>query len=141
MLLLTGVMPALFAQDAVRKGVVTDELGLPLERVSVQVKGTTSGSFTDAKGQFSLSASPNAVLVFTMVGFQRIEVPAAEVGGNFSLRLTKNESQLTEVVVTALGVNRSRNQMPYAVQTIKGMRYPRSERPTLYRGFPVRSPA
>lgn len=120
MLLLTGIMPALFAQDAVRKGVVLDETGIPLERVSVQIKGTTSGTFTDGKGQFSLKAPLNAVLVFTMVGYNRAEIAAEAVSDNYSIRLMKNESQLTEVVVTALGVNRNRNQMPYAVQTIKG---------------------
>ncbi|WP_126249327.1 SusC/RagA family TonB-linked outer membrane protein [Chitinophaga rhizosphaerae] len=135
MLILTGLMPALFAQDAVRKGVVLDEAGMPLERVSVQIKGTTSGTFTDAKGQFSINSPRNSVLVFTMVGFLRAEVAAAAVDGDYSIRLTKNESQLTEVVVTALGVNRNRNQMPYAVQTIKGDEVARIRTPNFVQGL------
>lgn len=135
MLVLMGLMPVLFAQDAVRKGVVQDETGLPLERVSVQIKGTTSGTFTDARGHFSLSAPSGTVLVFSMVGFNRAEVAADAITDNYSIRLLKGESQLTEVVVTALGINRTRNQMPYAVQTIKGDEVARIRTPNFVQGL------
>ncbi|MGX5816786.1 SusC/RagA family TonB-linked outer membrane protein [Chitinophaga lutea] len=126
---------SLHAQEKPRSGLVTDELGIPLERVSVQLKGTTTGSFTDAKGHFSIKAADNGILVFTMVGFNREELPASAINANFSLRLTKTESQLTEVVVTALGVNRGRNQMPYAVQTIQGDEVARNRTPNFLQGL------
>ena len=135
MLILTGIMPALFGQDAVRKGVVLDETGLPLERVSVQIKGTTSGTFTDAKGEFSLKAPESATLVFTMVGFLRAEAAASAVAEGYVIRLMKGEAQLTEVVVTALGVNRNRNQMPYAVQSIKGDEIAKIRTPNFVQGL------
>ncbi|WP_109699131.1 SusC/RagA family TonB-linked outer membrane protein [Chitinophaga deserti] len=135
MLVLMGLMPVLFAQDAVRKGVVQDETGHPLERVSVQIKGTTSGTFTDVRGNFSLSAPSGAVIVFSMVGFNRAEIAADAITDNYSIRLLKGESQLTEVVVTALGINRTRNQMPYAVQTIKGDEVARIRTPNFVQGL------
>src|SRR5687768_11819306 len=113
--LLCSAMPELlFAQGTTRSGTVTDEGGIPLEQVSIQIKGTTTGTFTDARGRFSLTAPNDAVLVFSMIGFMRVEVAAGSITPGFKLKLGKSESQLTEVVVTALGVNRSRNQMPYA---------------------------
>src|SRR5215471_18124030 len=54
------------------KGRVTGEDGKPLEGVTVQLKGSTSGTVTDAKGEYQLTihANKSSVLVFTHVGMQ-----------------------------------------------------------------------
>src|SRR4051812_32161945 len=48
----------------------------PLQGVSVTVKGTTTGTATDAEGLYRFNnADGNATLVFSIIGYQTMEVP------------------------------------------------------------------
>ncbi|WP_144603963.1 MULTISPECIES: SusC/RagA family TonB-linked outer membrane protein [Algoriphagus] len=81
-------------------GTVTDSLGQALIGVTVQVKGSSSGTVTDADGYFILREIPdNSILVFRMVGYQTQEV---EVGNSTQLKITLKESisQLQGVTVS-----------------------------------------
>ncbi len=74
MIVLIGFTANLIAQKVVT-GVVTDEAQKPLSGVTVQVKGTTTGTFTDADGKFSLSVPADAkVLSFSFVGMKPVDV-------------------------------------------------------------------
>lgn len=88
--------------DIVITGKVVDVKGEELIGVSVKIKGTAKGVSTDATGSFKLTAAENAVLVFTYVGFETIEVP---VQGRKTLKVTLkvSNSQLDEVVVIGYG--------------------------------------
>lgn len=100
LLLVTTVM----AQDRVVKGVVTAaEDGLPLPGVSVSVKGTTSGTQTNANGQYSLKiTTSNPVLVFSFIGTktQELAVPASNT---LNVKMVSDAEQLSEVVVVGYG--------------------------------------
>ena len=93
-----------FAQAINVKGVVEDESGETLIGVSVQVKGTGTGTITDLDGQFVLSSvSPDAVLVFSYVGYKTLELkPKA----NMQVTMTSDTQSLDEVVVVAYGVQK-----------------------------------
>jgi hypothetical protein len=72
-----------FAQSVTIGGTVrnsTSKEGVPA--VSVTIKGSSSGTYTDDKGNFSISTKLPATLVFTSVGFepQEINVTSAEKG-------------------------------------------------------------
>src|SRR6476661_1108782 len=74
-----------FAQNRTITGKVADaQDGLPLPGVSVKVKGTTTGTTTDATGEFRVSAAQNAVLQFSYIGYVTREV---NVGENTSLTI------------------------------------------------------
>ncbi|PWG82667.1 SusC/RagA family TonB-linked outer membrane protein [Pararcticibacter amylolyticus] len=93
--------------------------GLPLPGVSVRVKGTTTGTQTGANGQFSIKVpGNNAVLVFTYIGYgtQENAVGARSV---LNVTLSGDANQLTEVVVTALGLSRQQKAIGYAASTVK----------------------
>lgn len=101
-------------------GIVRDDKGMPVAGVTVTEKGTRNATSTRENGAFSLSVSNGeAVLVFRSVGFSQLE---EEVGGRSSLDifLTSTNNQLTEVVVTALGIKREEKALGYATQTVKG---------------------
>jgi len=101
-------------------GTVTDKNGQPLPGVSIRVKGGTGGSTTDNNGKFSLTVSDEkAVLLVSYIGYKTQEVA---VNGQTNLRITlgDEENQLTEVVVTALGISREKKSLGYAAQEIKG---------------------
>ncbi len=107
-------------KDVLIRGKVTDKTtGQPLAGVSIQIKGTTTGTSTDANGAFSINVPDDAILVITSVGYERIEVP---VNGqtNINISLEPSITGLHEVVVTALGIKRQERELGYATQEIKG---------------------
>ena len=91
------------------KGIVKDVKGIGVEGVSVQVKGTTQGTVTDADGKYSLTVSdPNAVLVFSSMGYIAKE---ERLGSRSNLDITLNQSaaNLDEVIVIGYGTQRKRD--------------------------------
>ena len=101
-------------------GTVTDPDGSKISGVSVVQKGTTIGTSTDNDGKFSLNLnSSSAVLQFTFVGMKPVE----EVVNGRSVINVKMESEtigVTEVVVTALGIQREKKTLTYASQQVSG---------------------
>jgi len=101
-------------------GTVKDDKGNTLPGVSVVIKGTTTGTITDMDGNYTLPVvSSNAKLLFSFVGMQRKEV---HVDNQSVINVTLSESAtaLNEVVVTAFGIKREKNILPYAAQQISG---------------------
>jgi TonB-dependent SusC/RagA subfamily outer membrane receptor len=97
--------------------------GAPVPGASVMIKGSTLGTATDSDGRFSLQVSDasTTTLVVSFIGFSTQEIPLL---GRTSVDVTLAEdvSQLNEVVVTALGIERDRRELGYAVQDVKGDR-------------------
>lgn len=95
---------AAFAQDRQISGTVTDGVEkVPLPGVSILIKGTSSGTSTDAEGKFRINVPANAqVLVFSFVGYVSQEV---EIGNrtNIDIALQPDTKTLQEVVVTGYG--------------------------------------
>ena len=96
--------------DIVITGTVRSPEGNPLEGVSVVVKGTQTGTTTNANGQFQLSvvSGTNAELVFSFVGYQTKTV---KVGSQtlFNVVMDKAISDLTDVVVVGYGTQKKVN--------------------------------
>jgi len=106
-----------FAQIAV-KGKITDQRGEPVVGATVLEKGTSNGVITDLDGQFSISVSGGtSVLQISSVGFGTKEVL---VGTSTQINLTMEEdaTQLSEVIVTALGFEESKDELGYAASTV-----------------------
>ncbi|HQS50697.1 MAG: SusC/RagA family protein [Sphingobacteriales bacterium 17-39-43] len=116
-LMFTLLSISAFAQKTIT-GTVRDN-SAPLPGVSVTVKGTIRATQTDAAGKFSISASPTDVLVFTMIGSARQEITVGNQQ-TIDVTLTADESELGEVVITALGIKREKKSLGYGVQEVKG---------------------
>ncbi|MCU0352260.1 MAG: SusC/RagA family TonB-linked outer membrane protein [Cytophagales bacterium] len=103
---------------AVSGQVTSSEDNSPLPGVSVSVKGTTSGTTTNAEGRYTLQAPADAVLVFSFIGMTTQEVP---VGGRTTVNVTlaADVAALQEVVVTALGLEAERRSLGTSVTTVK----------------------
>lgn len=106
-----------FAQQRVT-GTVTDANGQAVAGATVQVKGSTRATATDAEGRFTIQAPGNAVLVVTSVGFAGQEIA---VGGktSLSISMTGSGQNMNEVVVTALGIRREQRALGYSTSTVK----------------------
>lgn len=99
-------------------GKVVDTLGVGVPGVTVAVVGQlNSGTQTDNNGKYVLDVAPGTVIRFTYVGFkeQRHTVGAANI-----INVTLQEdSQLEEVVVTALGQKQRREAIVGSVTSVK----------------------
>jgi TonB-linked SusC/RagA family outer membrane protein len=107
------------AQTRLVTGRVTAEASLPLPGVSVLVKGTTQGTATNAEGVYRLECPANSTLVFSSIGYQTQEVPVNS-RSVLDVHLVADVQQLGEVVVTAIGIERKKKGLGYAVQEIQG---------------------
>ena len=92
-------------------GTVTDIDGEPLIGASILVQGTTSGTVTDIDGAFSLAVPDEGeVLIVSYTGFGTQEILLEDGRTDYSIALEENAAQLGEVVVTALGIERRRDE-------------------------------
>lgn len=85
------------------QGTVLSEDGMPIPGVNILEKGTKNGVLSDFDGNFEIDvATPDAVLVFSYVGFEPQEV---SVNGRSEINVTLMVSQesLEEVVVIGYG--------------------------------------
>ncbi len=123
LLLFSGLLQQAWAQDRIISGKVTDRAtGQGLPGVTVLVKSrNTIGTSTNSEGVYSLGGVPTDAtsLVFSFVGYATQEQPIT--GANvINATLAIDSKQLSEVVVTALGVERSRNSLAYSATQVNG---------------------
>ena len=92
--------------DAVITGKVTDDNGEGLVGVTVSVKGTNKGTTTDIKGDYSLSApGNNIVLVFSFVGYLKQEINTAGKK-SINVKMETDSKGLGEVIVVGYGTQK-----------------------------------
>ena len=113
------VTTLLIGQNRAITGRVLDDAGQPVSSASVLIKGTTTGASANANGDFTINAKTGDVLVISAVGIPSQEVKVTS-GSALAVSLTRQNANLSEVVVTALGIRRNRNQVSYAAQQVTG---------------------
>lgn len=109
-----------FAQDLTITGVVTDETtGEPVSFASVVVKGTTVGVNTDIDGNYSITAASNAVLQFSFMGYETIEIP---VNGKAVINVTMapDSEMLEESVVVGYGTAKKISSVVGSASSVSG---------------------
>lgn len=96
-------------QTRIITGLVTDTNLQSLPGVTVAIKGTTTGTTTDANGKYSLRVSESAkYLTFSSVGFKRVEVPVLQ-DSVVNIRLEADLKMLSEVVVVGYATHAKRS--------------------------------
>lgn len=98
------IATSVFSQKVRISGMVINQKSQPLEHVAVSQQNTRNGTFTNSKGQFSLtvSATDSVKLVFTSVGYQqRIYIlPPLNVDiERFDVEMTEDSRELEAVTV------------------------------------------
>jgi len=108
-----------FAQTRTITGRVTDQQGQPVPFASIKIKGTKVGTAADGDGAFSIKAKVGDVLIVTGAGLTTKEATIGE-SGPVVVQVSRKESNLTEVVVTALGIQRQAKELGYSTAKVSG---------------------
>jgi TonB-linked SusC/RagA family outer membrane protein len=126
----------LWAQERTVSGRVTStEDGSSLPGVNVVIKGTTNGTVTDSDGNYKLNLpASGGALVFSFIGLQTTEVIIGE-RSVVDVSLSLDVTQLSEVVVTALGLERNKDEIGSASSQIGGEALSKSGEATLINGL------
>jgi TonB-linked SusC/RagA family outer membrane protein len=117
-LLMFGLTASIAQTIQIKGTVTTADDGSPLPGAYIMIKGTNGGAITDANGNFQLAASASATLVFSSVGYksQEVQVAGQEV---LTIVMKPDVTQLDEIVVTALGITKSKKSLGYSVSEFK----------------------
>lgn len=109
-----------FAQNSMISGkVTTADDGSPLAGVNISIKSTNKGMQTDGTGSYKIAVSKGEKLVFTFIGFKPHEI-LVDNRSVINVTLQNDAGILDEVVVTALGIEKRKNELAYSSQKIDG---------------------
>jgi TonB-linked SusC/RagA family outer membrane protein len=118
----TVIVSMSWAQEVTVTGKVISEMedGMELPGVSILVVGTTTGTVTDADGNYKLTIpSSDVTLRYSYIGYINQDI----VVGNqtvINVTMLEDATQLEEVVVTSLGIARSTKALNYSVTEVNG---------------------
>lgn len=98
-------------------GTVTDNNGEPIIGANVVVKGTTTGTVTDANGKYSLEVPPGAVLQVSFIGYLTKEL-VVNTSKSADIKLIEDMQSLDEVVVVGYGTQK-KGEVASSISTIK----------------------
>ena len=104
------------AQTLSVSGIVTDETGEPLIGATVQEKGTSNGTATDADGAYSIKTAQGKTLVFSYIGYITKEVQVN--GAKINVTMKENTNALEEVVVVGYG-SMTRKDVTSSITTVR----------------------
>src|SRR5215218_7920257 len=110
---------SVFAQTQTVTGVIRDNNGVAIPYATVTETGkNTNSTVADANGVFSIKVAPASSLTVTAGGHKSSVLTVS--GGVLNFTLERGEGPMQEVVVTALGIRRNRNTLPYSAQQVSG---------------------
>jgi hypothetical protein len=109
LLVVLGILLSGFAQaQEIIKGIVVDSATFsPLPYVSVQIKNKSRGTNTDNQGNFSILALPQDTLVFSLLGYERLEYPLFDYEASV-IRMAERAT-----ILKTITINESRSDNPY----------------------------
>jgi len=124
-------MFAVKAQERTVTGTVTSSEDMEtVPGVNVVVKGTTIGTITDMDGKYSIDIpSDESTLVFSYIGLATEErtVGARSV---LDVEMVPDLQELSEIVVTAMGLEKEKRSLNYATQNVESKEITQSQQPS-----------
>jgi len=130
----------LFAQQKIITGTILSETdSKPLQGVTVQNRQTAQKTQTNSAGFYSIAASPGHQLIFSFVGYGTRTIVAGNAPA-INLQMKAENKDLENVVVTALGINRSKRSLGYAANDVKGAELAQTQRDNFINGLAGRVP-
>ncbi len=109
----------LWAQKTVTGKITSSEDGSAVPGANILEKGTSNGAITDIDGNYRITVSDGATLVFSFIGFSTQEVTVGNQS-SVNVALDVDVQALNEVVVTAFGIEKEKKALGYSVTQVDG---------------------
>lgn len=100
-------------------GKVSNTEGQALPGATIWIKGTTKGATANSRGEFSLSVLPGQILQISSVGYRNLELPVQR-DKYITAVLQQTEAEMSEVVVTALGITKEQRSIGFSATRLTG---------------------
>jgi TonB-linked SusC/RagA family outer membrane protein len=132
-LLLTVLVSAEASAQRRITGRVTGASGEPVQSASVNVQGTTIGTYTNEEGRYILATVPTGaqVLVVRRIGYRRSATPVPATQDQVDIRLDKDILQLETQVITGTTTSISSANAANAIAVVSGEQLNRAPTPTI----------
>ncbi len=108
------------SQKSTVSGKITDQDKLPMAGVTVFVKGTKNGAYSDENGNYTLLApgiTANSIVVFSFIGYETLEIPFSQIKPE--LTLNQATTFIENAVVTGY-FERDKSTFTGSAKTISG---------------------
>ncbi len=106
-------------------GKISDENGA-IPGANILLKGTGTGTISDAEGRFTLQAKQGDILQVSFIGYEVQEIAIADQT-EIAVVLKQDTKSLSEVVVTALGISKSAKSIGYVTQSVSAQQLTTSQ--------------
>ncbi len=130
----------LWAQQRQISGTILSEDSKPLQGVTVTNRQTAKKAITNNAGLYTITAQPGQKLEFTFVGYSTKTITVSADQSNISFSMDQEEKQMDQVIVTALGISRSKRSLGYAANDVKGADLAQTQRDNFINGLAGRVP-
>jgi TonB-linked SusC/RagA family outer membrane protein len=107
-----------YAQNNITGTVKDKATGQGMPGVSVTVKGTQTGTMTDAEGRYTLTVSEGSIVVFSFIGYENAEATITSSNTRVDIELNESIKALDEVVILGYGTT-TKKEVTGAVTSIK----------------------
>ena len=108
----------LSAQNRITGKILAEEGRQPIVGATIVLKGQSRTTLSDKNGTFSLEGEAGDILTISSQGFMNQEVSA--LNEPMTIILKSEIKDLSEVIVTALGIRKEKKKLGYAIQELKG---------------------
>jgi TonB-linked SusC/RagA family outer membrane protein len=113
------VVSSMAQEKTVSGTVISAKDDEPIANASVTNRNTKKSTTTTSTGRFTIKASKGDVLEITSVGHLKFSVTVGD-GAEIPVKMGVNERQLSEVVVTSLGIKKEKRGLGFSSQELKG---------------------
>ena len=136
---LISMSDAIAQERQITGTILSEDENRPLPGVTVTNRQTNRRTQTNNQGIYTIAAQPGHQLVFTFVGYASRTITVGDQT-NISFKLEQEETQLENVVVTALGIGKSKRSLGYAANDVKGADLANTQRDNFINGLAGRVP-
>src|SRR5690606_8357223 len=91
----------------------------PIAGVSIRLNGRTLAS-SNADGTFQLNIPKGSSVTFEFIGYELVSRTFNVNMNNAVIQMSESAEQISEVIVTALGIRRDQKALGYAATELKG---------------------
>lgn len=113
------------SQEKIIKGKVSDASG-PLPGVTIQIKGTKTGTSSDYDGKYTIKAKVGDVLEYSYLGYKSVRKRIKKSSSIINVTLKESENNIEEVVITAQGIKQTQRVLGYSMMNKKKLKNRRS---------------